>query len=353
MATSDDWYRSGSWGDAERAEFDAKIKRARKGYNRAQYFWLKAGALFYASTDAADPRRAAAVELLERALVESECDKGDTAYLYEQLGAYQLMMGDRHAAARSLRACIDACGIADRSRHGTVSPEELLARCLCDDGDHDGARALFDSMYAWQARGRIWPPAYHAMRDREYLTVGGEPYRDPDDAAEAIVVYYHASEDREPGIPEVFESDRGALAALDRHFRTTKLSLERKRMPRRALKAEFLEERFVAELGAYIGRVATRVSPARWKPGTPLMRSCLVLDGRELDPFRCGYDAVYYEMPLVGLLDRLLAGGAADASPRAPRRRGSARPARGASRTSGRSRRARRPRSARRARART
>jgi hypothetical protein len=295
MTASDDWYRSTEWDEKARAAFDAKIRRARKGYNRAQYFWLKAGALFH-SGDL--ERRRAAVALLERALVESGAEDRHLAHLLDDLSGYQLALGDTTGARATLERCL---ALGPRGYSQSVSPEETLARILIDEGgDRERARAMFDVHYTNYPG--LKPPAYETLAAREVLDVMGQPYTDPDAAAEAIVVYYHAGEGREPPVPEVFASDRSSLVALDRHFRLMPRNADRPFTPRRAFKRELLEERFVAELGAYAGRVLVNERGGRWRAARPLMQSRVVVGQCEVDPFRVGYDAVYYEHPLVDVL---------------------------------------------------
>ena len=293
-----DWFRSRTWDEAARTRFDTKIRRARKGFSRAQYFWVQAGSLFYARPTEPALRRAA-IELLERALVESGAEAGDRTTLLDHLGRFQLIAGDRAAGIRTLEAALAGA----RSFHAHDPPTEIvLARRRLEDGDRAEAARLFDVAYAQMFAP---PTSYAELAAREIVDVQGAPYRDPEDAAEAIVVYYHA-EDEHPAVDEVYAGDLGALAALDRIY-ATEVDLVRTLHPRTAYKRDFVETQFLPELGAFVGRALVKAGGGRWRAAAPLMQSRVVNGARELDPFRIAYDCVYYELPLAALAAEALA----------------------------------------------
>jgi predicted Zn-dependent protease len=89
---SDDWFRTGGWGDEERTAFEARLARAR-GHNRPQYLKIKAAALREAG------KSAAAVELLKRVL-DQYSDALDAPYCAELLGDIALEAG-RPASAEA------------------------------------------------------------------------------------------------------------------------------------------------------------------------------------------------------------------------------------------------------------
>lgn len=104
MTKTDDFFGSPDWTESTRQQFDAKIRRIPKGHSRARRFEDKAHSLFYKGAD--DEHKLAAVALLERGLLEAECDDRHKAELCETLAGYQLKLGQRAAATATLRRCI-------------------------------------------------------------------------------------------------------------------------------------------------------------------------------------------------------------------------------------------------------
>jgi hypothetical protein len=291
VAARNDWYRTSAWDDVARAQFDAKIRRSRAGYNRAQYFWIKAGCMFYARPP--DPAlRLAAIELVERALVESQAEGSHRAQLLDDLGRYLLIVGRRDDGIAALREAL-ALGLFGTS---ALPTEILIARHLAERGDRAGAIALYDVAYPPGDVG-LTKPSYITLAAREVRDALDQPYRDPEAAAEAIVVYYHALDWLDDSVREVLHGGLEALAAIDRAFRID-IDLHRPHAPLFGYKRAFVEEHFAPELGAYVGRVLCRAGGGSWRPAVPLMQSRVVVGDRALDPFRVAYDAVYYELSL-------------------------------------------------------
>jgi len=288
MAPSSNWYRSKDWDEQARADFDARIRRARDASRRAFYFGVKASAMFYGRPE--DPAlRRAAIELLERALRESGAQGGDRTELLDHLGRCQLLLGEREAGIRTL----EAAAAGERSIAVHDPPMEIvLGRRKLEHGDRDTARRLFDAAYARTS----CPRAYDELASQEILDADGLVVSDPEAAAESIVVYYHAAEEH-PGVPEVFAGDLHALAALDRLFAIER-DLRRPHAPRTRYRPAFLEQQFLPGLGAFVGRALVKEGGARWRIATPVMKSRVLLGNGEIDPFRIAYDAIYYEVPM-------------------------------------------------------
>jgi hypothetical protein len=157
--------------------------------------------------------------------------------------------------------------------------------------EHEAER-LFDTVYEHHAqRNGAWPPRVAELTPIDHT---GEVYQDPDDAAEAIVVYHHT----EPGMDALFQPNRAALAALDALFAGP-------RRPRVEYQQDFLRK-FATELGAYLGRVVVNETDGRWRVGSPLIDTRITIDGRDVDPFTAGFKAVWYECSLVRLFDTLV-----------------------------------------------
>jgi tetratricopeptide (TPR) repeat protein len=307
MAKKDDWYRSSSWDKEAQNDFNLHIKRARKGFNRAQYFWLKAGALFY-TKDADEKKKKTAIKLLERSLTESgELELSILCHILEIMGRYYYILKDYNPAEKYLKECIGLCGIDKRTFHFMISPEELLARYYIRAGDYQGARELFTAYNNWMNRNYLRCPDYAYFEEQEYYDVDGKLYSHPRDAAESIIVYHHAAEDDEPAVPGIMKMNYESLKELDKHFRIQgKDGLKQPFMPRSCYRQEFLEKQFLAALGSYTGCVCLKISKAKWKVNTPLMKSRLIYKNREFNPFYTAFETVYYEMPLTLLADEIL-----------------------------------------------
>lgn len=295
--TPNEFFQSKAWDEATRAELDQRIRRVPQGASRARRFTEKAHSLFTSD----DPlRQRAAIELLERALVESGCEGSDLRLLLQDIAQYRTALGDRAGAIAALRKCV----ALERSIHRrALAPEELLARLLRAQRDPaaDEAYAAFYRMRERDTEGRWKLPSYDRLELRELTD------RDPDAVAENICVIYEFAEDRsEPAVPGITNADRGSLVALDTHYSIVTFSLERKFHPRTAFRTDYLLGTFLPSLGAYLGRVLVHTAGAQWRVATPLMRSRVLIGKRAIDPFRAAYDAVYFDVPLAELHDRLV-----------------------------------------------
>ncbi|HLX21487.1 MAG TPA: hypothetical protein VKR23_15185 [Gaiellaceae bacterium] len=97
--SSDEWYRSPGWSDADRDLFEEKLARAR-AVGRPQYLRIKASALLKTS----DPvRRRAGALLLERLLGEYPEERTETAGAHFLLARYHEEDGDVQRAAEHYR----------------------------------------------------------------------------------------------------------------------------------------------------------------------------------------------------------------------------------------------------------
>jgi len=302
VTKKDDWYTNSRWDDAARADFDAHIRRARKGYSRAGYFKVKARCL-WAGGQGEPPRHDAALELLARGLVESGDEAGVEAELRKELAVFQLSAGDRAAGIASLKRSIAA------PEFNPVWPKSgtqvLLARCLIEGGDY--ARAIRTSKKAYASASHR--PRYAALERMQVVDHDGKPFAHPDDAAECVVIYHHAAEPDEPAVPEVTAGDRASIAALDRHFAIIEPQfrdpLRRPFHPATAYTGEFLAQHFVPEFGAFLGRVLVKTARGKWIVRAPLMKSRIKLGTRELNPFRAAFATAFYEIPLAVALEQI------------------------------------------------
>ena len=302
MTKKDDWYLNRRWDEAARADFDAHVRRARKGYSRAWYFIVKARGLWVGG-QGEPARHDAALELLARALVESGDGDGVEAEVRKELALFQLTAGDRAAGIDSLRRSIAAPAL--NPRWPKTETQVLLARCLIVGGDYAGAIRVFKQAYA-SADHR---PRYAALERLQVAGHDGKPYAHPDDAAEFVVTYHHAAEPDEPAVPEVTAGDRTSIAALDRHFAIIEPKFREPLRcpfhPATTYTKDFLEQHFVPEFGAFLGRVLVNTARAKWIVRAPLMKSRIKLGTRELNPFRAAFATAFYEIPLAVALEQI------------------------------------------------
>lgn len=96
----DDWFRRSSWTDADRADFHARLRRARK-HNRPQYLRIQACHL------AREDNHSAALELLDEYLKIGD-DDIDLAQVHLQRAESLIATGDHQAATRAFRQALDA-----------------------------------------------------------------------------------------------------------------------------------------------------------------------------------------------------------------------------------------------------
>jgi hypothetical protein len=94
-----DWYRSPGWSDAERDDFEKRLRRARST-NRAQYLRIKALAV-----ETQNPL--AAERLLHRVVDDYTGDWPQVESALERLGDLRQRCGDRTAAEAHYRATLN------------------------------------------------------------------------------------------------------------------------------------------------------------------------------------------------------------------------------------------------------
>lgn len=95
-----DWYRHTEWNDRIESEFEARLKRSRKNYHKAQYTRIQASYLLDPSkTDYQEK----GIQLMERVINEYSEDTFSTIQAYEQLGDYYLKIGNYEQAEKHFR----------------------------------------------------------------------------------------------------------------------------------------------------------------------------------------------------------------------------------------------------------
>lgn len=132
--SSDDWYRRTTWTDDDRADFNARLRRARK-HNRPQYLRIQAVHL----ADAGN--HTAALELLDRFL---EIDDGsiDLAQAQLQRAESLLATGNEDAAINAFRASL----AAERQRPNVQTQAWLLFPWFIVETQHTELYSEADSV---------------------------------------------------------------------------------------------------------------------------------------------------------------------------------------------------------------
>lgn len=101
MAKKIDWFRKTTWTEADQADFEARLKRTRSNYNKAQYTRIQAFHL----KNANPPVYAGALVLLERVLTEFP-DQSQTALALLQKAACVQALNGMAAAVPFYRASL-------------------------------------------------------------------------------------------------------------------------------------------------------------------------------------------------------------------------------------------------------
>src|SRR6516165_10699113 len=94
-----EWFRRATWTDADREDFNARLKRSRGASSKAQY--LRIQALHLAEAD----HREGAIELLDRLLAEFP-DSIDIAQAHAQKAESLAKLGQTEAAIEEYRAAL-------------------------------------------------------------------------------------------------------------------------------------------------------------------------------------------------------------------------------------------------------
>lgn len=130
---AEEWFRSSGWDEEARADFEARLARAR-GSNRPQYIRIKAFAL-------RDAGRTAAAEALFRRVLDAYPDSLDAAHCAETLGDQSMSAGDFVTAEAHYRHALEL-----RPDMNATSGEVHigLAEALVAQGRHEDALAALE-----------------------------------------------------------------------------------------------------------------------------------------------------------------------------------------------------------------
>lgn len=83
----EDWYRNTSWNDQIQAEFEARLKRSRGNFHKAQYLRIQASYLLNSSVNTFQEK---GIEYMERVIKDYPEEYSSTIFGNEQLGDYYL-----------------------------------------------------------------------------------------------------------------------------------------------------------------------------------------------------------------------------------------------------------------------
>jgi hypothetical protein len=87
---SEEWYHNKVWNETVAADFEARLKRSRSAYNKAQYLRIQANYLL----DSADSNtQLAGISLMERLLKDYPEEDFSVVFAQEQLGDYYKRIG--------------------------------------------------------------------------------------------------------------------------------------------------------------------------------------------------------------------------------------------------------------------
>jgi len=118
---TDDWYRNTTWNSSIETDFEARLKRSRGAYNKAQYLRIQASYLL-GSRD--KNVQAIGLRLIERLINDFPTEEFSTVFGHEQLGDYYLENEDFEKAEAHFRVVTNHYK-SRQSRSGTSAMADL------------------------------------------------------------------------------------------------------------------------------------------------------------------------------------------------------------------------------------
>jgi len=120
MAT-DEWFRNTTWNSNIETDFEARLKRSRSAYNKAQYLRIQASYLL----DNSDKEiQFIGVRLMDRLIKDFPTEEFSTIFGHEQLGDYYFKTGDFDKAEKHFRLVTEHY-IKKNTRSGTSATADL------------------------------------------------------------------------------------------------------------------------------------------------------------------------------------------------------------------------------------
>jgi tetratricopeptide (TPR) repeat protein len=102
--SKDDWFRNTDWNDQIESEFEARLKRSRTNYNKAQYLRIQASYLLDSSLTKIQKR---GIQFMERLINDFPEETFSTIHGHEQLGDFYLKNEDYQKAEKHFRIVTD------------------------------------------------------------------------------------------------------------------------------------------------------------------------------------------------------------------------------------------------------
>lgn len=131
---ADDWFRNTNWDSLIEADFEARLKRSRGAYSKAQYLRIQAS---YLLGSADKNNQLVGLRLMERLIEEFPTEESSTIFGHEQLGDYYLKNGNLERAEFYFRIVTEHY-VNKKSRGGTSAIADLkLAETLLATNQSD------------------------------------------------------------------------------------------------------------------------------------------------------------------------------------------------------------------------
>jgi tetratricopeptide (TPR) repeat protein len=119
--SNDDWYRHKTWDSKIEADFEARLKRSRRAFNKAQYLRIQASYLLD-STD--EKNQVVGLNLIERLIKDFPSEDFSVIFGQEQLGDFYLKRKDYEKAEQFFRV-VTKHYQDKKSRSGTSAMADL------------------------------------------------------------------------------------------------------------------------------------------------------------------------------------------------------------------------------------
>ena len=131
---AEDWYRNTSWDKTIEADFEARLKRSRGSFHKAQYLRIQAS---YLLDNSDKNNQLVGLRLMERLIKDYPTEEFSTIFGHEQIGDYFLNQGDIDIAEQQFRIVTDYYK-NKKSRSGTSGIADLkLAEIIFSSNQTD------------------------------------------------------------------------------------------------------------------------------------------------------------------------------------------------------------------------
>lgn len=118
--SKENWYRNTNWNDQIESEFEARLKRSRGNYNKAQYLRIQASYLLESSVKTLQEK---GIEYMERVIKDYPEEHSSTICANEQLGDYYLKNNSFNKAEKHFRVVVEH--YYSQNRSGTTGMADL------------------------------------------------------------------------------------------------------------------------------------------------------------------------------------------------------------------------------------